>query len=29
MVLIDLFPENTEDEFDTEALPTVWEEVSF
>ena len=25
-VLIDLFPENTEDEFDTEALPTVWEE---
>ena len=24
--LIDLFPENTEDEFDTEALPTVWEE---
>jgi len=25
-VLIDLFPENTEDEFNTEALPTVWEE---
>ena len=25
-VLIDLFPESTEDEFDTEALPTVWEE---
>ncbi len=25
-VLIDLFPENTEDEFDTEALPTVWEQ---
>jgi len=25
-VLIDLFPENTEDEFDTEALPTIWEE---
>ena len=25
-VLIDLFPENTEDEFETEALPTVWEE---
>ena len=25
-VLIDLFPENTEDEFGTEALPTVWEE---
>ena len=25
-VLIDLFPENTEDEFDTGALPTVWEE---
>ena len=25
-VLIDLFPENTEDEFDTEALPTVWDE---
>ena len=25
-VLLDLFPENTEDEFDTEALPTVWEE---
>ena len=25
-VLIDLFPENTEDKFDTEALPTVWEE---
>ncbi len=25
-VLIDLFPENTEDEFDTEALPAVWEE---
>ena len=25
-VLINLFPENTEDEFDTEALPTVWEE---
>ena len=24
--LIDLFPENTEDEFDTGALPTVWEE---
>ena len=27
-VLIDLFPENTEDEFDTEALPTIWEEKS-
>ena len=26
IVLIDLFPENTEDEFDTEALPTIWEE---
>ena len=25
-VLIELFPESTEDEFDTEALPTVWEE---
>ena len=25
-VLLDLFPENTEDEFGTEALPTVWEE---
>ena len=25
-VLIDLFPANTEDKFDTEALPTVWEE---
>jgi cytochrome c556 len=25
-VLLDLFPENTEDEFDTGALPTVWEE---
>ena len=25
-VLIDLFPENTEDEFDTEALPNFWEE---
>ena len=25
-VLIDLFPENTEDEFNTGALPSVWEE---
>ena len=25
-VLIELFPESTEDEFDTGALPTVWEE---
>ena len=25
-VLIDLFPENTQEGFDTEALPTVWEE---
>ena len=25
-VLIDLFPENTQEGFDTEALPTIWDE---